>query len=180
MDALYSALGPTFQPRHASLEEIEELLFVRGMTPELFYGNYVEDAEGRLYARGGLRDCLSVWGSPSFVDANGADPAVLAAIGLNPGQVQTIVDRRAAKPFENIGELQTLGLPPNRLSVNQTSMWTIRATARLRRPDGSPSDVVRSSAAVVKYWTDNKPHASALQVLRYYQDAWSESMVRPQ
>ena len=56
-------LSPTFQPRHASFEEIEELLLVRGMTPELYYGNFIADAEGRLFARGGLRDCLSVWGS---------------------------------------------------------------------------------------------------------------------
>jgi len=61
-DAYYLSLGPTFRPRHASFQEIEELLSVRGMTPELFYGNYVTDAEGRLYPRGGLRDCLSVWG----------------------------------------------------------------------------------------------------------------------
>src|SRR5579862_3486170 len=57
-------LGPsTFSSPHASFQEIEELLFVNGMTPELFYGNYVSDNEGRLYPTGGLRDCLSVWGS---------------------------------------------------------------------------------------------------------------------
>jgi hypothetical protein len=154
-------------------------MFVRGVTPELFYGSYMEDAQGRLYARGGLRDCLSVWGGAS-VDVNGADPAVLAAIGMEPGYVQAVVRRRAAQPFATMKELQDLGIPLNRLSLNLTSMWTVRATARLRNPDGSRADVVRSSAAVVKFWQDNKPHASLLQVVRFYQDAWSESMVRPQ
>src|ERR1041385_4463616 len=50
--------GSTFQPRGASFEEIEELLLVRGMTPELYYGNYEADASGRLVPRGGLRDSL--------------------------------------------------------------------------------------------------------------------------
>ena len=48
LDSFYLALGPTFRPRHASFDEIEELLLVRGMTPELFYGNFVSDSEGRL------------------------------------------------------------------------------------------------------------------------------------
>src|ERR1700679_133032 len=68
-DEYYFSLNPTFQARHASFEDIEELLFVRGMTPEIYYGNFVagtgpDGAPGALYASGGLRDCLSIWGSP--------------------------------------------------------------------------------------------------------------------
>ena len=33
-DQFYLSLYPTFRPHHASLEEIEELLLVKGMTPE--------------------------------------------------------------------------------------------------------------------------------------------------
>ena len=36
---------------------------MRGMTPELYYGNYVAERMDRLSPRGGLRDSLSVWGS---------------------------------------------------------------------------------------------------------------------
>src|SRR6478609_5561475 len=72
----------TFPPRNASLDAIEELLFVPGVTPEVFYGNYTQDAEGRLYARGGLRDVLSVWGTRGQYDVNGAAPALLEGIGL--------------------------------------------------------------------------------------------------
>ena len=42
-DQYYFGISPTFRARHASFEEIEELLFVRGMTPELFYGTFVAD-----------------------------------------------------------------------------------------------------------------------------------------
>ena len=90
-DQYYFSIRPTFRARHASFQEIEELLLVRGMTPELFYGNYTADADGRLYARGGLRDCLSPWGSAGPFDANTASPALMEAMGVAPADVANIV-----------------------------------------------------------------------------------------
>jgi hypothetical protein len=58
-------------------------------------------------------------------------------------------------------------------------MWTLRATARLRRPDGAPSDVVRSASALVKRWTEPRYAYAPVHVLRFYEDAWSEFAVRP-
>src|SRR4051794_25739524 len=43
-DQFYLESVPSFRGRHASLEETEELLLVRGMTPELYHGSYVRDA----------------------------------------------------------------------------------------------------------------------------------------
>jgi general secretion pathway protein K len=175
-DSYYLGLGPTFQPRHASLQEIEELLFVRGVTPEMFYGNYIADEQGRLYARGGLRDCLSVWGTTGAIDVNGASPALLEAIGMTPANAAAVVRRRVERPFEST-ELQELGVP--RLRVGGHTMWTMRATARMRNPDGMRSETVRSAAAVVKYWDDLRLHPIAVQVVRYYGDAWSEFAITP-
>jgi general secretion pathway protein K len=173
--------GPTFRPRHASFEEIEELLFVRGVTPDLFYGNYVSDAQGRLFPRGGLRDCLSVFGSQGPFDANTASPALLEAIGLSAGQVDALMRQRAARPLLP-GELEAMGIANPRVAIRPGQfMWTLRATARLRRPDGSPSDVVRSASALVKRWEarDSRYAAAPVHVLRFYEDAWSEFAVRP-
>jgi len=182
-DAYYLGLnssgGPTFRARHASFEEIEELLFVRGMTPELFYGNYISDAQGRLYPRGGLRDCLSVYGSQGPFDANAASPALLEAIGLNPQQVDELMRRRNVQPLLPT-DLQQLGISNPRITVGgQFYMWTLRATARLRRPDGAPSEVVRSASALVKRQTDPRFASAPVHVLRFYEDAWSEFAVRP-
>ena len=150
-DALNPQPGSTFQVRPASFQEIEELLLVRGMTPELYYGNYVEDAGGRLSPRGGLRDSLSVWGSPGPFDANAISPALLEALGASPGAVAQLVRQRAQQPFHNLGEVAALGIPIDRLEVGREHLiWNIRATARLRRSDGSPSEVVRSASAVAK------------------------------
>jgi general secretion pathway protein K len=178
-----SGQGSTFQPRSASFEEIEELLLVPGMTPELFYGNYMADAEGRLSPRGGLRDSLSVWGSLEQFDANAVSPALLEALGAQPGAVTQMVQQRARQPFRNLGEVAALGIPVGRLSLSgEHLIWNIRATARLRRPNGSGSDVVRSASAIAKLVTpprNRRRDPIKLRVLRFYEDAWSEFMPLP-
>jgi general secretion pathway protein K len=178
-----SGPGSTFQPRGASFEEIEELLLVQGMTPELFYGNYVADAEGRLSPRGGLRDSLSVWGSLAEFDANAVSPALLEALGASPGAVTQMVQQRARQPFRNLGEVAAFGIPVGRLSLTAEHLiWNIRATARLRRPNGTPSDVVRSASAIAKLVMPPRNRRTApiqLRVLRFYEDAWSEFLPIP-
>jgi general secretion pathway protein K len=182
LDSYYLSLGPTFRPRHASLQEIEELLSVRGVTPELYYGNFVSDEQGRLYARGGLRDCLSVWGSAQGpFDANSASPALMEAMGVSPDQAERVVQMRRVRAFVNINELRAAGIDSGRLTVGgiTNSIWSLRATARLRRPDGSPSEVVRSSAAVIKLLDRRQYFQMPVHVLRYYEDAWSQFAIRP-
>ena len=111
-DSYYLSLTPSFHAPHASFQEIEELLLVQGMTPDLFYGTYVPAAEPeaasgaegepggrRLLPRVGLMDCLSVYGSKDRVDANTAAPAVLAAVGLSPYAISALMERRRAGPL---------------------------------------------------------------------------------
>jgi hypothetical protein len=168
--------GSTFTPRNASFQEIEELLSVPGVTPEFFYGNYISDADGRLYARGGLRDGLSGWGTRGQFDVNGASPALLEALGIPADRVQALLN---ARPFRNMSQVQAIAGTTRGLRIDGISMWTVRANARLRRPDGSPSDVLRSAAALVKFWMDGA-HAMPVDVVRYYPDAWSEFSAKPQ
>ena len=80
--------GSSFARPHASFQEIEELLLLKGITPDVFYGTYAPAAGQtggpRLIRSGGLADCLTVYDSGPAVDANMAHPAVLAAAGLSP------------------------------------------------------------------------------------------------
>jgi len=178
-DQYYFNISPTFRARHASFQEIEELLFVRGMTPELFYGNYVADNEGALYASGGLRDCLSVWGSLGPFDVNSVSPALMASIGVPPGGIAAIVARRKVAPFRNMNEVNAMGIPAPRMRVGGNLIWTLRASSRLKRPDGTPSETVRTASATVKL-LDPRGFAIPVHILRWYDDAWSESAVAPQ
>jgi general secretion pathway protein K len=168
----------TFPPRHASFEEIEDLLLVRGVTPELFYGNFVSDAEGRLYARGGLRDATTVWGAASFYDANTVSPALVESLGNPPAAVAQMIRQRAVKPFRNVAELPPLGISPAHLGVGGNMIWTLRATARLNTSTGTPSDVLRTASATVKL-LDRRSFNPPLHILRYYDDAWSQLALAP-
>jgi general secretion pathway protein K len=168
-DQQYLSLTPSFRARHASLQEIEELLLIPGVTPDLFYGSYSADAEGHFVPHAGLRDCLSVYGSTGAVDVNTAEPAVMQAVGINPGAVAAIVDQRRIHAInqERLGQLgggARLGIVPN-------SIATLRATAQLRLPDGKLSDVRRTVSALVKFlppeW--NPP----FHIMRWYDNAFS-------
>lgn len=172
-------LGPTFQPRHASFQEIEELLFVRGVTPELFYGNFVSTADGSTYATGGLRDALSVRGSLGPFEINSVSPAVLQMLGASPGAIQQLLAQRAVRPLSSVGAGPNLGAASGQLSVNGIQVWTIRATARLQNPDGTPSDVVRTASATVKYFPDNEHFTQPVHVLRFQDNDWSQFAATP-
>ncbi len=168
LDDFYLNLTPSFRPRHASIQEIEELLSVKGMTPDLYYGTWVRDTSvtpPQLVARGGLRDCLSVYGSAGAVDVNGAAPAVLAISGLSPEAVQAVVARR---PFHNGAEWHdfTQGDPSfARVRIGGNSMYQLRATARLRLPNGQLSDFRRRVAETVKFQPSAQPN---FVVMRWY------------
>jgi general secretion pathway protein K len=155
-DAYYLSLTPSFQAPHASFQEIEELLSVRGVTPDIFYGTWAAAGNGDagtnpLVRRTGLNDCLTVYGSLGGGDVNTA----LAAAGVNSG----VTPRPAVA-----------GIGASLLSgVN--AIVTFRSTARLRLSNGQFSDMRRTVGAQVKYmpWGSETPY----YVLRWYDTAWS-------
>jgi hypothetical protein len=153
---------------------------VRGVTPEIFYGTYVPaqgdpgPGEPRLIRRSGLVECLSVFGSKSQVDANTADPAVLAALGLTPDGVQLLLRQRRMAPLtpERLGQLAPLLGPGGQmLRLEGNSILTIRATARVRLANGQLSDMKRTVAAQVKYMPAG--YATPIHILRWYDTTWS-------
>jgi general secretion pathway protein K len=167
-DAFYLGQSPSFLPRHASYQEDDELLLTKGMTPELYYGNSL----GNSHA--GLRDCLSVYGSGYSVDINTAQPATLLAAGLSPDDVDSIVERRAAQPWLDYRDfarvVQALGPSGQRLMLGGRSIYTLRATARLKRQDGKLSDLRRTVAALVQFNMpgNSRKKPTGVEVLRWF------------
>ncbi len=178
LPSLSSNLPPSFRVPHASFQEIEELLLVPGVTPDLFYGTYVPtdaaEPAARLMPRGGLLDCLTVYGSGNQIDANTAAPGVLAALGMPPFAVQALMTRRQQAPLtptELAEFMQSVGADGGRLRVEGNKIATLRATARLRLPDGKLSDLARTVGAQVRF---QRPGSKmAIDVLRWYDTAWS-------
>jgi general secretion pathway protein K len=185
---LSASPGPSFPGQAASLQEVEELLSVRGITPEIFYGTYVP-AQGnlasgapRLIRRNGLVDCLSVFGSKGLVDPNTADPAVLAAIGLTPDGIQLLLQQRRMAPLtpERLAQLSPMLGPASQflrqeassILAKGNSILTIRATARVRLANGQLSDLSRTVAAQVKYFSYGS-YDPPVHILRWYDTTWS-------
>jgi general secretion pathway protein K len=171
-DQFYLASQPSFRSPHTSFREIEEVSLVRGMTPELFYGGYRRGPDGRMYPYGGVRDCLSVYGSTNQFDINTISPTLMLAIGVRPEAVAAIVNMRNQAPIRSMDQVgRFLGGSPAaaRLGNQGGSVWTLRSTGRLRYSDGRYSEVRRSLAAMVKFFRqgNDPPH----QILRWYDEA---------
>jgi len=171
-DQYYLSLTPSFRARHASLQEIEELLLVRGMTPDLFYGSYTRDAEGKLIPHDGLRDCLSVYGSIGALDVNTVTPEVMVAVGVAPETAAAIVALRKIAPISDMGQLAPFssgGKGVGRLGMVGGPIVTLRATAQLRLSNGRLSDLRRTVSAMVKLvGPDFDP---PFHIMRWYDNA---------
>lgn len=173
-DAIYLRRNPSFRAPHSSVQQIDELMNVAGMTPDLFYGGWTRTPEGRLVPRPGLRDCLTVYTDPGRpLDINTAAVPALIAAGA-PLQGALAVERlRSMGPIipERFGAVAALlGPAAGRVRLGGDNVYTIRATARPYRADGRLSDVRRTVAMTVQlYYRDS---ASATRVL-----AWQENAV---
>ena len=171
-DQFYMSHQPSFRARHASFEEIEEILLVQGMTPEIFHGGWRRTAEGQYMAVPGLKDVATVHSPGGQFDANNASPAIFKFLGMPDDLITAVLVRRAAKPFKNIDELNQIlaGHPAGgRLRIGGEYSWTIRATATARTANGQMSDVRRTVAAVAKFPQDatERPY----YILRWYDNA---------
>lgn len=171
-DSFYLQQNPSFMSPHSSFLEIEDLLHLRGMTPELFYGTWERDASvqpSRLTQRIGLRDCVSLYSNGSL-DVNTTPLPVLLAAGFPPDFATALVAQRRVQPFTRLLDVrafaQSAGPMGVRLALGGSSMYTLRATARPRTPGGMLSDMRRSASALIKL---SPPDSGLLfHILRWY------------
>jgi general secretion pathway protein K len=172
-DQHYLSLTPSFRSRHSSFQEIEELLLVLGVTPDLFYGSYSRNDDGRLVPHAGLRDCLSVW-AIGAMDVNTVEPAVMQAIGISPDIAAALVALRKTAPIRGMDRLapfQSSSPAMGRLGLLSNSVITFRATARLKLANGQLSEVRRSVSALVKFFPQQLD--PPFHILRWYDNAVS-------
>jgi len=88
----YLRLPVPYRARNANLEDAAELLQIRGVTPELYYGR--DGAPG-------LAELVTVRGS-GLVNINTAAPTVLRALGLSDAEVDEIIQARAVTPYPSV------------------------------------------------------------------------------
>ena len=120
----YMSLPNPYKAKNAGFEALEELLLVRGVTPELLYGG--EGAKG-------VMDSLTVYSRSTTVNVNYASRDVLMAIpGIGEDAADRSIEYRQDKSFSGVNELQeALGEEYSAaapyLSVADTNTYSIEA-----------------------------------------------------
>jgi DNA uptake protein ComE-like DNA-binding protein len=131
-NAYYNGLNPPYNCKSQPFETLEELLYVRGVTPEILFGEDFnlngtlepnendgdqqwppDNRDGRLDP--GLWSLCTVWSSDQNVDAEGrarvnlntAQADALQQAGLQQNEIQGIMTARLVAPFLSVA--QTLG-----------------------------------------------------------------------
>ncbi|MGH7412439.1 MAG: general secretion pathway protein GspK, partial [Candidatus Methylomirabilis sp.] len=119
-DNYYLSLPVPYKAKNGDFETIDELLLVKGMTPEILYGNagtgerraaleaqlpWERELQSGEYR--GIARHLSIY-SVGRVNVNTASPEVLLALGLTPVEAALVIDRRTAAPFKTVAEFTGL------------------------------------------------------------------------
>jgi general secretion pathway protein K len=105
-DSYYLSLPEPYHLANADFKSIEELLLVRGVTEDLFYGGYVVRDDGSVERRLGLVDCLTVHGTGQAVNINFAPYPVLMAMPQMEQQVANyILSGRQQAPFASVSDI---------------------------------------------------------------------------
>jgi len=104
----YQSLPEPYRCKNGNLDSVEELLLVRGVTPDLFYGKRGKGKENEEAGYGpiGLKDIFSVYATGEQIDINSATlPVLHVALGLPMGLCRLIIQAREEKSFENLQDL---------------------------------------------------------------------------
>jgi len=103
----YQSLKEPYYCKNGSLDSIEELLLIRGVTSDLFNGGKVKEKEdGSKGYSPGLKDIFSIYSPMGQIDINSATPAALRAVLGIPSEIaRRIVKAREEKTFENQPDL---------------------------------------------------------------------------
>jgi general secretion pathway protein K len=141
-DDYYLKLPVPYRARNANLESVTELLQIKGITPELYYG-----AE----RKGGLADAVTVR-STGQVNINTAGPLVLRALGLSEAEIVSVMQTRRETPYQIVpGQFGGRGLNATTRTFRVTAEGIMhgrvaaRITAVLRRQSENEISVLEWS-----------------------------------
>ena len=166
----YESLDTPYSAKNNRINAIEELLLVRGVTPEYFYGSPERTGDGSVHYKYGISRYFTVYSSNSQININYAPlPVLLSIPGMAPELAMRIVETRRTTPFKNTAEISNL-LPGTStgtqqyLTIQPSNIYTLNVTA-----SSGNSKVRRVIRTVVRldnglqnyhqtlYWNENVP-----------------------
>lgn len=108
----YQSLKEPYNCKNGNLDSVEELLLVKGVTPELFYGRKAikKEEEGASEKppadRIGLKDIFSIYSLGGQIDINCATlPVLRVVLGIPKDLAQRILKAREEKGFQHQQDL---------------------------------------------------------------------------
>ena len=156
-DIFYSTVSPPYHAKHAVFEDLEELLAVKGMTRDLYFGELSQKSDGAWQRRPSIPDLLTTEPNLGGINVNYAAAEVMATMpGWDNQLADQIVSARSdgvigARPFDSLDDL-TRRVPAvatvtaiSPIYLNSGSVFTLIATAQ---PDGTK--VRRTVRAIVR------------------------------
>ena len=173
-DDYYQSLQPPYLPRNGNgtMSTVEELLLVRGVTPDYFYGHREKTPEGQIVDRYGLSKYFTVYSPSNRINVNYAPLPVLMSIpGMTPSAAQAIYEARQVKPFVGIDEVNKVAAPSlgtnalQYISVQRANVFTLSASAH--RTNSKVRRVIRAIVSLdpreasrykIIYWNENVPN----------------------
>lgn len=155
-DDYYGSLREPYGAKDGPMDTVEELLWVKGVSTELFYG------EG---GHGGMAGAFTVYTGSRRVNVNTASFEILMSLpGMDAESASRIIESREIASFQGAGELARAGvtLAPEitkLLSFTSSGIYTIEATGTMpeSRATRSVKAVIKlsgKSAYRVLYWKD--------------------------
>ncbi len=143
-DDYYQSLAHPYSAKNGFFDSVDELLLVKGMTPEIFYGGLKEMVT--IYPGESLISNKGVKKPPvnaNRININAASPQVLRALPqMTDDLVLLILEYRAEQPFRSIAQVapvvgsEVYAAIARYLSTDLVPQYTIRSTGMI---PGSPA-----------------------------------------
>ena len=158
-----------YRPAHRPFGSAEEVLRVRGMSRDVFYGTAEFSREKGIQYQYGVGRDLTIYSKSSQVNVNYASEEVLLSVpGVTEDLAESIVRERTNKPFKSLDELaQRLGvsLPDKALPFLTTDACKTYSIVSVGEVNGSR--VRRTVKAVVQVASQG---AALHRILAWYDD----------
>ena len=95
-DSYYTNLDYPYYTKNKPIENLKELLLIKGITPEMYYGSK---------SLPGLKNIFTLYDSGSKIDINTCSQDMFKVFGVDEDVIGEILKRREEKPFKNFREL---------------------------------------------------------------------------
>jgi len=167
LDRYYRDAG--YQPAHANFTSVEEVLRVRGMSRDIFYGTAEFSRQNGIQYLYGVGQDLTVHSQSPQVNVNYASQAVLLSVtGVTDNLAGRIVEERRRRPFESLDDIAkrlSLSVPDEAVPFLRFDDGRIYTIVSVGTVNGSR--VHRTVKAVVQA----EPEGTALhRIIAWYDD----------